>query len=276
MQHPKIKLFIQAGQSNMSGRPTTFDALPQHLQTPNPDVLWYGRDSWRVLQPIDQIAPWNQNLILGFGMELSAGDILTAHLNEPVGFVKYVVGGTNLAEDWNPISCTLYCTMRNRVSSSISALEAQNYQVDIAGFFWQQGESDALNPGHASQYETNLTQLFTQVRQDFGADLPIVYGLISPTKSNSQLANEVRTAQGEVDRIDANAVSVETQYFPKKADRVHWTSEGTLAAGYEFGEAWLSLQSESIPAESVPEPSSLLGLLLVGLFFSMRQWRTSR
>lgn len=254
-----IKLFILAGQSNMVGR-GELKELPQELKQPNFQVLWYGSDGWRPLSPPTEPLPWSSKYLeLRFGMEVSLGRSLSESLYQSVAIVKYAVDGTDLGEQWQPRNCTLYCAMRDRVNEAIADLEDQGYEVDVAGFFWMQGESDALYRPWAIRYDRNLTRLFAQTRRDFGADLPIVYGVVSGNSEQLPYLQTIRTAQQQLDRRDHRAIAVETEDYTKP-DTVHWNTASTLKAGEEFAAAWLKLGEPQTPLPFTPQPQLVMGL----------------
>jgi hypothetical protein len=72
-----LKVFILAGTSNMLGRTTKPEDLPDDLQKPLADVLAYRDGDWTPLEA-------GKNLV---GNEATFGRALAAHLGEPVGIV---------------------------------------------------------------------------------------------------------------------------------------------------------------------------------------------
>jgi hypothetical protein len=273
-----IKLFILAGQSNMVGR-GDLQELPQELRQPNLQVLWYGSGGWRPLSPPTEPLPGSsKDLQLRFGMEVTLGRSLSESLYQSVAIVKYAVDGTDLEEQWQPKTCALYCAMQDRVNMAIADLEDQGYEVEIAGFFWMQGESDALYRPWAVRYDRNLTRLFAQTRRDFGEDLPIVYGLISGDSAQMPHVEVVRTAQMQVDQRDRWAIAVETLDYAKP-DRIHWDTASTLKGGEDFAAAWLELGEPQTPLPFTPQPQLVMGLaafvlLLIGA--AIFSWATRK
>ncbi|NJL36963.1 MAG: sialate O-acetylesterase [Leptolyngbyaceae cyanobacterium SM1_4_3] len=255
-----IKLFIMAGQSNMVGR-GDLQELPYELKQPNYQVLWYGSDGWRPLSPPTEPLPWSSDdLQLRFGMEVSLGRSLSESLYQSVALVKYAVDGTNLGEQWQPRNCALYCAMRDRVKMAIADLEDQGYEVEVAGFFWMQGESDALYRPWAIRYDRNLTRLFAQTRRDFGSDLPMVYGMVSGDPEQIPYLHTVRTAMQEFDQRNHRAIAVETEDYTKP-DSIHWDTASTLKAGEEFASAWLELGEPQTSLPFTPQPQFVMGLI---------------
>jgi len=85
-----LTVFVFAGQSNMVGRRSIADKLPEKYQGEQANVLIFTEGQWFPYRP-----GLGQNA--GFGPEVSAAFELVRVLGKPVGIVKHAVGGTNLA-----------------------------------------------------------------------------------------------------------------------------------------------------------------------------------
>ncbi len=258
-----IKLFILAGQSNMVGSRSNLNELSDHWLHPQDNVLWYDQDNnWVPLQVPTEPFPFSRVFNgVGFGPEITLGQGIAESLNETVALVKYAKGGTNLAVDWKP-GGELYTSMIDRVQGAIAEFPLASVNVDIAGFFWMQGESDAYNLAMANQYEQNLTNFITQVRQDLQEpNLPFVYGKVFLTGTQEtpfgifRYGDTIRQAQSRVDQQVPGTFAVETIDLSQHPDNIHFDSSGLMALGDRFADEWLS----------IPEPSTLafLGLSLV-------------
>ncbi len=249
-----IKLFILAGQSNMVGFSSNMNDLPDRLKKSQEKVIWYNNSNqWSALQPPTEPSPliqWWPAEKIGFGPEISFGDTISKQLNQTVALVKYAKGGTSLAEDWNPaIANSLYHAMKERVEGAIADLNSRGYLVEISGFIWMQGESDASNENWAEDYQSNLTNLIGQVRRDFQQpDLPFIYGMvhfgnhhIKPNGTVNCCGDIVRTAQLQVaEKIPLTGV-VETNTLPLDRDLIHFDSHGILTLGEDFARIWLNV-----------------------------------
>lgn len=249
-----IKLFILAGQSNMVGFRSNMNDLPDSLKKSQEKIIWYNNSNqWSALQPPTEPSPlikWWPAEKVGFGPEISFGQTMSEQLNQTVALVKYAKGGTSLAEDWNPeIANSLYHSMKERVEEAIADLNSGGYLVEISGFIWMQGESDASNENWAKDYESNLTNLIGQVRRDFQQpDLPFIYGMvhfgnhhIKPNNTVNCCGDIVRTAQVRVaEKIPFTGV-VETNNLSLDSDLIHFDSNGILTLGEDFALAWLNI-----------------------------------
>lgn len=74
-------------------------------------------------------------------------------------------------------------------------------QVEVAGFFFWQGEKDCGNPVHASRYEQNLVRFIQQLRKDFAAPNAkfVLATLGESTKGSGGNGGKVLEAQLAVD-----------------------------------------------------------------------------
>ena len=263
-QELSIKLFILAGQSNMVGYQSNLkDLEPSQLESQD-NVLWYnsssrwvtfsaptepvlGPDSTLPVPPFEKYHPQYSHTVVngfGFGPEISLGSEIADKLKQKIALVKYARNGANLATQWNPdYDNSLYPRMRKRANEAIDALDSLGYHhVEIAGFFWMQGETDANNESMAEYYESNLTNFIRAIRRDFhNPNLPFIYGMIHVSKDMSCCAEAVRTAQRRVEADVAFARTVETRDLTLDPDRIHFDSKGTIMLGDRFANAWLTM-----------------------------------
>ena len=270
-----IQLFILAGQSNMVGYRSNLDDLPPDLQQPLSRVLWYDRQNqWVSLQAPTEPLPFSQGVAnsQGFGPEITLAATLSRHLNQQIALVKYAQNGTNLETQWNPrLEDSLYHQMLERVQQAIAELSRLGYQVEIAGFFWMQGESDAKSDRYmASNYAQNFTHFISQLRQDLNQpQLPVIYGLIPIVNQQStssfgifEYGDVVRNAQFQVYQSVAHTGIVETLYFSRYPDNLHFNSLGLMSLGHHFGLQWLQMKCGSPcshpPALHWTKPSTIL------------------
>lgn len=250
-----IQLFILAGQSNMVGYRSNLDDLPPDLQQPQSQVLWYDRQNeWVTLQAPTEPFPFSQGVAnsQGFGPEIALAATLSRHLNQPIALVKYAQNGTNLETQWNPeIAGSLYHQMLDRVQQAIAELSRLGYEVEIAGFFWMQGESDAKSDRYmASNYAQNFTHFISRLRQDLNQpELPVIYGLIPIVNQQSttpfgifEYGDVVREAQFQVYQSVPQTRVVETLYFSRYQDNLHFSSTGLMSLGHHFALQWLQMK----------------------------------
>lgn len=213
--------------------------------------------------------------------------VAAARPKDTIYIVKYAPGGTALADQWDLRDgwkgYGAYEAMRQWVECAVAAKPG----LKVAGFFWLQGESDAVKADYAKDYEVNLTELVKKVRKDFDAPkLPVVIAKIHPGHPDRNYGvvwggskkgiDTVRAAQAKVAGAVGNADIVETsdlklltkEWYQKKGkDRktfndgvlldlmdkekflapVHFDADGIRAIGKRMGEAWLKLDGKDTP-----------------------------
>lgn len=108
-----------------------------------------------------------------FGPELGLAEALSKMYPDRTFFIiKCAWGGSNLYSQWlSPSSWgktgDLYKQFEAFVQTSIEYLVSKNYDVEIAGMCWMQGESDAFAAKNAEKYATHLNNLIKDVRKEF-------------------------------------------------------------------------------------------------------------
>lgn len=114
-------------------------------------------------------------------------------------------------------------------------------RVEIAGFLWLQGETDAINEQDAAAYHDNFLRFVHAIRRDFGvSDLPIVAGLIQDR--SGLYAETVRQGTMQVAREVAMMATIETNDIEVHADDpVHYNTAGVLEVGDRLAKALQAL-----------------------------------
>ncbi len=244
----EIPVFVFAGQSIAINSGTDSGLLPAGMLALQTNVLFFNARAhfvptsevhWHAYQP--PTGPgWSSdcgcpNPQGSFGPEITTANRISIALygGTTVAVFKYAVGATSLHKDWNPtMPGSLYKDMLARLMEALDVLPRETgFAGRIAGVFWTQGESDALDgPGTASAYATNLWQLVTAMRQDFlQASLPFVYGRILPEWPN---AIAVRSAQEGLPLLlrDVCMVNADDFWTPT----LHYNNEGTIELGKRY------------------------------------------
>jgi hypothetical protein len=262
-----LPVFVFAGQSNAVGYNYIGDLSPAQ-RAPQPNVLFYGPNengsTWGSLTP----SLTSPNAGAGFGAEISTGlTISNARGGALVAEVKYAVEGTNLYSDWNPAGTNnQYDNMVARVNQSLAAMPTQlGHTGHVAGFFWMQGEADAMSDAFRNDYAANLTNFIASVRTEFGdPNLPFVFGQIidfNPPKSS-----DIRAQQQAVANTVPNTAFILTDDLGH-TDFIHFGDQGIYNLGKRFGDAYLTI---------VPEPSSVVVLGAGALGLLARRDRRGR
>jgi hypothetical protein len=274
------KVFLLAGQSNMAGvggysgynknSPPWSDPPYDHADAPCPAPynaplaavkFWnfgYGKkpadfvnapetgDGWVDLQPgfghrADQFGPE-----LGFGRRLHE-----LYPNDEIYLIKYAIGGTNLAADWNPNPDAMgprYKVFKARVDAAMANLTKAGKNPTIVGMIWMQGEDDSTNPAFAKAYENNLKNLVAEVRSDSNApDMKFVLGRITTMGklwSTPEIIEIVRKAQENVPNYVKNSAWINTDdlqwgYYG------HYGTKGQIDLGIRFADQFKPVASQS-------------------------------
>jgi len=188
----------------------------------------------------------------GFGPEFGIGFVLGERYDETVLLVKISFGGNNLARDFRPPSSggttgPRYETVVKTVKDSVANLPeivpgyTDERGYEIAGMFWNQGESDMLEP-LAGEYEENLVNLIKDLRGDL--DAPDMKAVIAVTgyegwkgkPSHDPVARKVIEAQFAVARrpeFRGTVATTETRDFWRPREEfggrgmsIHWNANG--------------------------------------------------
>jgi hypothetical protein len=263
------KVFLMAGQSNMSGVGGYSGYLhespwsdppynhadapcPEPYRSPLPAVkFWnygYGKkpadfvndplvgDGWIALQPgfghrADQFGPE-----LGFGHRLHQ-----LFPKDDIYLIKSAYGGTNLAAQWNPNPKTMgprYKQFHERVHAALANLKKAGRHPKLVGMIWMQGEDDSTIPQFAKDYEKNLKNLIATVRAEFKApDMKFVVGRISQMSklwATPENLRMVRTVQEKVPAMVGNAAWIDTDDLPW-GYYGHYGTKGQIELGIRFG-----------------------------------------
>jgi hypothetical protein len=263
-----VKVFLLAGQSNMVGFGDSAGLSAPYNAVQNNVNFWSnGTNSWVPLQP----GVTRTGDPLYFGPEVSFGrTIKNLNPNDSIYLVKYAMGSTNLAVNWNPNGTGAnYNTFKTVVSNALKKLTNAGLSPTIAGMAWMQGEADVTDT-YAPHYADNLTNFIDAVRNDFSTpDMPFVLGRISqhywgPPADQDLVRLAQSTVPGQMDGVS----------WVNTDDLGLWTS-GTWAGHFNTqGQIDLGVRF----ANAIPEPSTLVmvGAGLLTLAAVRFRWKRCR
>ncbi len=150
---------------------------------------------------------------------------------------SHAVGATNLHTQWAADGTasaqkdgSLYQEFQSKLKAYVAQVQksAPDAQINIAGMFWHQGESDALSTVPQQQaYDENLTRFIEDVRATTGvADLPFMIGRLSDKQTNmtATALKTIQQAQDTVDAADARTVGVRMETAEHAG--IHFTEKG--------------------------------------------------
>lgn len=252
-----IPVFVFAGQSNANGFGIP-SQLPVGLQQSQANVLFdnayvNATPAWAPLQAPTEPGSrynfggqYNIDYVNGaFGPELTTGlGISKAMGGKQVAEVKYSVGGTSLASDWNPAATEgnmCYSKMVSAVNTAVAKLQIKNPDklVQIQGFFWMQGENDT----DGSTYQNNLTNFIARVRTDFGnPNLPFVIGQLGAAWTGNAIAQaQANIGTPRKSTYVHDTLMVATADLPVIFDNMHFNTTGVQKLGDRYAAAFETL-----------------------------------
>lgn len=269
----KVDVFLLAGQSNMEGVGRAESLPPSALSAPG--VFLYhsqalgapgSADRWLPLRPAGWKGNFDGDRRMGLGVELSIGASLSRASPAPrVYLIKHAVGGTDLAEDWEPDRGPQYRTLEDLVDRALQALEAEGLSPTVRAVFWQQGETDSIVEAKAQNYEERLVGFIAHLRRRLGPYAPdgtptnirFVLGQVIPDATPGSKADNtypyretIRAAQLAVPlRVPNTAVvptdpsfetHASTQDGYRDDDNIHFNAAGLTKLGEHMAAAYLA------------------------------------
>lgn len=159
---------------------------------------------------------------------------------------SYAVSGSNLFSQWKADGTAdktkdggLYQSFQTQLDAHIKALQKKNpdAQINIAGMFWHQGESDAIG-GKSKEYTDNLSRFIQDVRATTAnPTLPFMIGRLTNTTATAQYKlGDVQRAQDEVANKTPNTVSVKME--EAEPSNIHFTAKGYDTMAKLFANAY--------------------------------------
>jgi hypothetical protein len=245
-----VMTFLLGGQSNMVGTGNIMD-LPEELQGAQTRVIIYSAGT--ISSPWTTLQPGTGALETTFGPELTFGkNISDAFPPETIALIKVAWSGSSLAYDWRPPSAgetvgQYYTQFVNEVRNALATFPSGSNPV-ISGMCWMQGESDACDIHPASEYESNLTCLISDLRAEFNhPQMPFIIAMIDQTSTWKEYA-VVREAEMNVANADTYVGIFDTDDFA--TDGSHYLPEGLIS----MGEAFASSMLDFLPGTTTPLP----------------------
>lgn len=289
-----LNVYLIAGQSNAVGLSKTdsitdAEKLAEYTAGYS-NVLYRGRgDSVNITNYTTTVTTGLGSTAAHVGTEVGIAEVISK--NDPDRkslIIKRAVGGTYLVDEktvtdqnggnWCPPSMrsetplseltgVLYDQFVDLVEESVEYYQAEGYTVHLKGTFWMQGEAETDSSARAQQYETHLTALINDLREDFepifdnyAPSAPFVIGKIAPTfNGGNGYVDEVRAAQNRVAVSLSRVYTVETDDYvivdpttqlPADGcyDRYHFCGDDIVALGRDVANCFLE---NNIPALEV-------------------------
>jgi hypothetical protein len=194
---------------------------------------------------------WQGRNKMFFGPEVAFGHLVGERFAEQVLIIKTAWGGKSLDVDFRPPSSggsvgPFYTDMIGTVNKVLGDIKAQfpGYAgggYELCGFVWWHGWNDFCDAKATAAYETNLTNLIKDVRNDLKVpQLPVVIGEFAGPwlKDIPEAALAIRKAQAAVAALPEFKDTVK---FVKTTDFLREEKESPSGAGhheYQNGETY--------------------------------------
>lgn len=243
-----VDLYIISGQSNaFESRVEPTDDVHNDLLQPDFGIrysfydMFYGNATdWGSLRPRSLSSPTPGQ---GIGLEMSFGLAMDQARDNPIAIIKAWRGGANLDQDFDPEATDgimAYPSMMTYITTQIDLLHTQGHTVNIEGFAWVQGESDADGgTAMAGRYGANLAGLIDALRTDLNApSMPFIYNRLN---NGVDYINKpgVRAGQEWVSANVPHVVMLDVDAVPLGPDLHHYGVHSKITLGEMFADAML-------------------------------------
>lgn len=230
-------LLVLAGQSNMEGTaPYAQAGLPDSI----PGVLVWNAFGQRAGAWMPMVHGHSFDTS-AFGPEWTLLERLVAKLpGDTFAILKVSSGATSLEGHWRSPSSgdtagPMYLALLGAMDSARRTYS--HGDIPFSGFFWMQGESDAVQKASAEVYRERLEAFIVDLRREWSdTSARWILGQIDvqPAWPWADLVREGTIVAAEaLERVSL----VETVGLP--TDGVHYTAEGTKRLGILFADRWL-------------------------------------
>ncbi len=255
----RVDIILCAGQSNMSGRGTPFDA---ELDPTHPRVFQYGAKV-RTLRlasvPLDMhddngSAGLSPATVFGRQWAEAAGET-TAVLLNPAAH-----GGTGFdSGDWNwadasgqwSLSAAMFAQMNEAISAA--GTKWPGASIGVRAMIWHQGEN--TSGLSLSAYAAALDGLFARVRTATSdSDLPIVLGELSPDRTGTHPTTSESVIADTPARVARTAVAHAEPNLSRDGDLSHFGREGVTLLGERMFAAMPAALANATGVLQMPPP----------------------
>ena len=233
-----FKVFLLAGQSNMSGRGEVTD----DDRTVHPRVLMLAKDgSWQfAVDPVHydkKVA--GTGLARSFAIELASQDE-----NITIGLVPAACGGSPIAT-WEP-GAYFEKTDSHPYDDAIARTKRAMQDGTLSGILWHQGESDS-KPDNWPVYKDKLVTLAARFRKDLDApEIPFIIGQLGrfEAKPWTEERSKINVAHIEAATEIKYAGFVSSFGLTSKDDNTHFNTESLHEFGKRYARRYLQVVNE--------------------------------
>lgn len=269
-----VPVFLLSGQSNMTGYAPTSGLTADQMKTVANvkiymDLVWEG-DATKLRKWLT-LGPGFGSSASNIGPELYLGRTLSDSFpTTQIALIKCCSGSTYLgkASDWLPPSSNngtggaLYRKMVdtaivNALKTFNTAFDTTQYTPKWAGFVWLQGEFDAEDLTLSNAYNTNLTNLIKDIRNQLKvSDLPVIIPLID-VQTQWTYNSIIRAAEVAMTTTYKNVDTRDTKGYPTNG--THYTGPGQVKIGTVTAQRWMKMKynyGQIVPVTYQYSPSS--------------------
>lgn len=235
---PTLKYYVilMGGQSNMRGQGRISDLGTAKFE--NITYLDFG------------MSPSLKRDSKSFGPEVGLSKVLSKNFRDKnFILIKYAIGGSSMLDwspDYNPEKAKItghpeYGNMYNSLLQKVDSL-TEGLNTQIVALTWAQGAADARVPEAGNEYYENFELFISSIRADLELpELPILFGITNPPKAKYPAVDTVRLAQRRINSNVKNTFLIEADDLEKRADNLHFSSNGQLEFGKRFGEQLIDI-----------------------------------
>jgi hypothetical protein len=262
-------------------RPLVNNTLAEVLDTSITSLDWVTRDDVWIYSTTDNGE--KGYLTTGFGSgdaigpEYAFGQVMGDLYDDPVVLIKTAWGGKSLAGDFRPPSAVAdrggtvgayYNLVLQEVGYVLQNMGNEHPEyvaqgIDIVGFGWHQGWNDLIDGARRAEYEENMADFISDIRDDLNApDLPFVIAAsgFGGANANSNVLTVLNAQMAMADantypEFEGNVAAVDTRDFWREAnvspkdEGYHWNrnAETYYLMGDAMGEAIATLDDATKP-----------------------------
>ena len=253
MKHKGVDLIFKtkmvyffAGQSNMGltqvttipGDSSKYSGLISGVRIYNPSYA----SRWEQLNVGKNtcLDPNRTNFINGFGPEASFGYNMQRKFGPNIYIIKEGSSNTALYNDWS-FGGSQYNIFVPALTDALDSLLKMGYRIDIKGFVWMQGESDATTEGHANNYNSNLNTFFHKINKEIDS-VYLTYGIKTDTTyikiigrigtTEYDYTNTIRYNQEAFVGRHSDSYLIDTDNYPM-GSAPHFSALGQLQFGWD-------------------------------------------
>lgn len=241
----RFKLFVLAGQSNMSG----MGNISESEENINSKVYVFGNDyRWKLAkEPIDdptnQVDTVSEDQSAGFSPSMSfATTLLEQSPAHAIGLIPCAKGGSLIHEWRRDLSENML------YGSCLKRVRAASVMGDIAGFLYFQGEIDSVDPQEdlkrifsPHQWADKFVIFIKNWRDDLSLpELPVVFAQIGTNTEPDRFKNWLIVKQQQT-KVRLPFSAMITTDDLKLQDYVHFTTESYETIGRRFAKSYLKI-----------------------------------